>query len=147
MKDIVSSLNVKLQCRPNWQFQFLEPCFEKFNLSHYFQQICNKGNRSTHLALQKAPVRTPNAVCQKYQDVLLHPVTFCSLQTSVNFWLFLPESPDGRQRPDYQLASSLTKSDISVTYSMYVSNTPIHSLYKQMCEQEGQSSKHCVMMK
>lgn len=64
MKDIVSSLNVKLQCRPNWQFQFLEPCFEKFNLSHYFQQICNKGNRSTHLALQKAPASTPNAVCQ-----------------------------------------------------------------------------------
>ncbi len=30
-----------------------------------------------------------NAVCQKYQDVLL-PVRFCSIQTSMLFWLFLP---------------------------------------------------------
>ena len=31
-----------------------------------------------------------NAVCQKYQDVLLHPVTFCTIQASLLFWLFWP---------------------------------------------------------
>ena len=31
-----------------------------------------------------------NAVCHKYQDVLLHPVAFCSMQGSMLFLLFWP---------------------------------------------------------
>ncbi len=31
-----------------------------------------------------------NAVCQKYQDVLQHPVRFCSMQASRLFWPFWP---------------------------------------------------------
>lgn len=95
--------NSKDICGWAYQRPTSHPCIPIPILLHWWVAAQKRRSRST-------------AECQEYQDVPLHPVTFCSVQSSKAFWMFwalIVQQPRTRTHDSSLMTAHLNKRCIS----------------------------------